>query len=196
MKKYILTILIVFNIPAFTSLGQSGESENVPDDKFRHFRLSFQGEYLKNGAKNFGAFGLNFEIFPFNNFLSLNYRILAGNGYLHASGGMVGGFNLLLQSISDEGEVEILNSLGTVLLFIPEGVNFNIPYSEYVTVTPFLYPLSWDEINDISGLGLDIGFKVQLLLKSFNITGIVMVKKLYTDGNYWPGIGISTGIRF
>jgi hypothetical protein len=204
MKKFVLLILAVMAISHTAFAGERKE---------RIIAIDYTNYLTDNGSAK--MFGINYEIFLNENW-SLNYNF--GIGYssdraiFREPGGLLtglGAFEYYFSHLDDfdpdeefeEDESDNINSPlllvgGVFMMFLPDGINYYIPLSHYVSAGLYFNPYLFDSADRwesmCSGIGIKIHFNLSEKLKIIPHIGY----NIYWFTEPLPNIGISLGYKF
>jgi hypothetical protein len=158
MKKFII-ILILFAVNA-----NSAETK----DKWL-FTISYDKAFFNEETVN--IYGLNIELFVTEN-ISLNYSVkygaLSNDYYFHTTAGIIGGYDILANIIKnelhnyneDDNSLDLLYTGSVILMILPEGINFNYPLSNYISLSTSFHPFGYDYFKYRGSLSTAVGFRL------------------------------------
>lgn len=186
-------------------IGQSLLAQTEQREKKSFFSFYFNRSKFDNFSSN--VFGLNFEFFLSENF-SLNYSFglgtSLGSTHIHLPAGIIGGIYM----IADETERESLNfdeednssgftyGSSIFLMFLPEGINYYFPLSQYLKLGIYINPFGYDFYTFGETISSSIGFKAV-----YNINDKFLLIPHFGYNLFWnesgvPNLGLSFGIKY
>jgi hypothetical protein len=157
MKKILLLILLFVLIS--------------PESNARDYSVTatYGKNFLSGGSVD--MLGINLEIFLTDN-LSINYSASFGNNkhglFYHTTGGLVSGLYLLINSPdalngsneNDESSSGFIYGSSVFLMILPEGINYYIPLSQYITLGAYCNPFGYDYFDTGNSLTSAVGVKL------------------------------------
>jgi hypothetical protein len=199
MKKCICILLLLL----ISSIAV--QAEDTIKEK-RSYRLSFTTLSRTTSLEPEFLFGLKFEIFP-RNWFSIEYNFLFGgsngNFVCHTNAGTFWGLKTFFESMEDQDSGEDWDdedplAWGLLLLIvIPEGINFYVPYSRNIYLVPFISPLGYDYIDGIESMSSGAGMKMDIRLSDrLSIVPAAGVKYIYELAKPSYFLGLSIGVTF
>lgn len=196
MKKFTLLIYILF-ISAIL------KAQDVNDSGYLHpTKFSLIGQEIFFPEKSFISFGIQLEA-SIGRHLYLNYHFALGTTsqgglYAHSTMGGAGGAALLFNNPDIKG----IGYAAVILLFIPEGIGFEIPLGKKSELVPYLNPAQVDyrtlkaggeEFNFSGDAGCRYVFNMP---KSHFFQIHLGAKLLYNNGEWGIEGGASVGKFF
>lgn len=166
--------------------------------------ISIQGGRLSlRDFSERNATGINLDITLSNN-IGIHYNLSFGRKYFHAPLAPVGGGYVMGFLLKGNGSIGGAVVVAALLSLIPEGVSYNVPFSQKIGISPYISPLQFDFIkqeNQTSGAdsfaGGALGFKLNFLAAEKIRISPFGEYKIHYNKNTHPGIyvGVDIGYR-
>ena len=197
MKNVRVTIYFIM----FILIVSVANSEN-PSKKNK---IGFEYNYIKSYLTNSNQFGLNYELFIYDN-ISLQYGFRLGlpNGRaaFHCHTGLATALYMLyddnyLKSDAYYSNNDFYNYAVIFLAMVPEGINIYVPYTDKIKFSPMIMPLGFDYINDKYSITSSIGMKMEWnFIEELSLNPFVNVTMFYKESKFFFNAGFFLGIKF
>jgi len=160
-------------------------------------RLSLRDFSIRN------ATGINLD-FTLGNNIGIHYNISFGRKYFHAPLAPVGGGHVMGFLLKGNSSLGGAIAMAALLSLVPEGVSYNIPFSQKMGVSPYISPLQFDYIKQENQTSGTDSYACGALGLKFNFLAAEIIRispfgeyKIHYNKNTHPGIyvGIDLGYR-
>lgn len=195
-KQAFCIVGMLLSILSKDTLAQ-GNSEGGERSNYLGIRGSY-AEFGRTGTMT--AFGPTLHLYVSDRVM-LNYHLQFGTDqkgkfHMHSYLGGAGAVLLTVSALGDGSDTRSsLKYIGALVsLFVPEGVGYNVPFSENVLMTPYVNPLGY-HIASNSAFSGEAGLRFQFRMGKFNLAPYAGLEVLYAK-NIPSGLGFGLELNY